>query len=97
MPPALSKPLIANPKVILQEGFDDYVVLFHPETTQSFGLNPIGLAIWKMLARERSTAEIVSALRDQCSDAPLNIDNDVTAFLTALLNTGFAGYADGGQ
>jgi SynChlorMet cassette protein ScmD len=87
--------LIANPKVVLHEGFDDYAVLFHPDTNQSFGLNPIGLLIWKMLDRKHPLAEIFNAIREQCNEVPENMQNDVESFLTALLDCGFAGYADG--
>ena len=87
---------MANPSVMLHEGFDDYAVLYHPETNQSFGLNPLGLLIWKMLDRERPVGEIITAIRERCEAVPEDMEADVESFLNELLDCGFAGYAGGG-
>ena len=38
---------IANPLIVLREEFDDWAILFDPDSGDAFGLNPIGVHIWK--------------------------------------------------
>jgi SynChlorMet cassette protein ScmD len=40
---------IANPLIVLREEFDDWAILFDPDTGNAFGLNPTGVFIWKHL------------------------------------------------
>ena len=40
---------IANPLVVLREEFDDWAILFDPDTGNAFGLNPTGVYLWKLL------------------------------------------------
>ncbi len=54
---------IANPFVILREEFDDWAVLFDPDTGHGFGLNPTGVYIWKLLDGKHSIEDMLSALR----------------------------------
>jgi len=46
--------------VVLREEFDDWAVLFNPETADAVGINPVGVAIWKLLDGRHSLEEIVS-------------------------------------
>ena len=40
---------IANPIVVLREEFDDWAVLFNPDTADALGINPVGVAVWKRM------------------------------------------------
>ena len=40
---------LANPSLVLREEFDDWAVLFDPDTGDSFGLNPVSVFIFKRL------------------------------------------------
>jgi len=40
---------ISNPMVVFREEFDDWAILFDPETGKAFGVNPIGTEIWNKL------------------------------------------------
>ncbi|RPJ51839.1 MAG: SynChlorMet cassette protein ScmD, partial [Acidobacteria bacterium] len=40
---------IANPTVVLREEFDDWAVLFNPDTAAAVGTNPVGVAVWKRM------------------------------------------------
>ncbi len=82
---------IANPIAILREEFDDYAVLFNPDTGDAIGLNPVGVAIWKLMDGMRSLPDIVNAISDQFSDTPVNLEEDVTNFMTELNDRGFVG------
>ena len=37
---------IANPYVSLREEFDDWAVLFNPDTGRGYGLSPTGVYLW---------------------------------------------------
>ena len=45
---------IANPIIVLREEFDDWAVLFNPETADAVGTNPVGVAVWKQMDGQRS-------------------------------------------
>ena len=45
---------IANPFILLREEFDDWAVVFDPDTGHGFGLNPTGVYVWKVLDGEHS-------------------------------------------
>jgi len=40
---------VPNPMVVSREEFDDWAILFDPETGKAFGVNPIGTEIWNKL------------------------------------------------
>lgn len=82
---------IANPVIVLREEFDDWAVLFNPDTADAVGTNPVGVAVWKMMDGKRSMAEIVSEVRNRFEDAPDALSNDITAFVDKLAVNGFVG------
>jgi hypothetical protein len=48
---------------VLREEFDDWAVLFDPDTGHGFGLNPAGVYVWKLLNGERTIDGICKTLR----------------------------------
>ncbi|RPJ86136.1 MAG: PqqD family peptide modification chaperone, partial [Acidobacteria bacterium] len=58
----IDKP-IANPIVVLREEFDDWAVLFNPDTAEAVGTNPVGVAVWKRMDGKRSIEDIASEIR----------------------------------
>ena len=44
---------VPNPMVVSREEFDDWAILFDPETGKAFGVNPIGTEIWNKLDGKR--------------------------------------------
>jgi len=88
----LSDKPIANPLIVLREEFDDWAILFDPDTGNGFGLNPVSVFIWKRLDGEHSVEEILKELRIECKDAPDNADEHTKEFLEELLKNGLAGY-----
>ncbi|MCP4754445.1 MAG: SynChlorMet cassette protein ScmD [Proteobacteria bacterium] len=83
--------IIANPLVILREEFDDWAVLFDPDSGKGCGLNPVGVYIWKRLDGKHTVEAIVKALRVDCNNVPDNADNYVNTFVADLLERGLAG------
>jgi SynChlorMet cassette protein ScmD len=57
-----NKPL-ANPLVVLREEFDDWAILFDPDTGHAYGLNPVSVFIWKHLDGKHTMANILESLQ----------------------------------
>jgi SynChlorMet cassette protein ScmD len=82
---------IANPIVVLREEFDDWAVLFNPDTAYAVGTNPIGVAIWKLMDGRRSIEEIVAIIKNSFDDTPDTACKEIHAFVDKLAENGFAG------
>jgi SynChlorMet cassette protein ScmD len=83
---------IANPVAVLREEFDDWAVLFNPDTAEAVGLNPVGAAIWKLLDGEHTVVQITDQIRVQFAHVPGQVEGEITAFLTDLEQRGFIGF-----
>ena len=90
--PFTNKKPIANSLVVFREEFDDWAVLFNPETAAAVGINPIGVAIWKSLDGHSDVEDIAYTIRDRFSAVPKNVHQEVTQFVTTLYEHGFVGY-----
>jgi SynChlorMet cassette protein ScmD len=82
---------IANPIVVLREEFDDWAVLFNPETAYALGTNPVGVAVWKQLDGRRSIEDIVAKIKNSFEDSPEAIAKEIAAFVDKLAENGFVG------
>ncbi len=82
---------IANPIVVLREEFDDWAVLFNPDTADAVGTNPVGVAVWKRMDGKRSIEDIVSKIKSSFEDTPDAAGREIAAFIDTLAETGFAG------
>lgn len=89
-----SKRPVANSLVVLREEFDDWAVLFDPDTGSGFGVNPVGVFVWKRLDGRHSVEDILKELRHQCEDVPDEAEQDVRHFVQALVERGLAGYTN---
>lgn len=83
---------IANPIVVLREEFDDWAVLFNPDTADAVGINPVGVAVWKRMDGQRSLEDIVAAIKDNFVDVTDTVLEEMTAFVDQLAESGFVGY-----
>ena len=61
---------IANPLIILREEFDDWAVLFDPDTGCCFGLSPTGVFVWKLLDGEHSVDDLLEDIRTMPTPCP---------------------------
>ena len=82
---------IANPRIVLREEFDDWAILFDPDTADIFGLNPVCVFIWKLLDGNHTRRDIVGELRNGCRNVPDEVENHVKSFVEDLLSKGLAG------
>ncbi len=83
--------IVANPLVVLREEFDDWAILFHPETAEAVGINPVGVAIWKLLDGKRDLTQIAEEIRNQFDSVPNSVDQEVGRFIESLIERGFVG------
>ena len=83
---------IANPVSVLREEFDDWAVLFNPDTAEAVGVSPVGVAIWKLLDGYRDLDQIVAEVQDQFVEVPDTVDQEVMDFIQDLADRGFVGY-----
>lgn len=83
---------IANPSIVFREEFDDWALLFDPDTGESYGINPVGAYIWKNLKETKNFPELVDDLQSQFDDVPENAPEDIAKFINELVDKGFAGY-----
>lgn len=84
---------IANPNVVLREEFDDWAVLFNPDSGDAEGINPVGVAVWKHMDGQRSLAEIVTEVNNSFDDVPGTASEEISVFIDTLADHGFVGYA----
>jgi SynChlorMet cassette protein ScmD len=82
---------IANPSVVLREEFDDWAVLFDPETGDGYALDPVGVYIWKRLDGKHTPEQIVTELRKDCKDVPHEAREHTGEFIEDLVKHGLAG------
>lgn len=86
-----SKP-VAHPVVVLREEFDDWAVLFHPDTAEAVGINPVGVALWKRMDGTHSLTDLVAELGELFSGVPGSAPEEVAAFVEDLEQRGFVGH-----
>ena len=82
---------IANPVVVLREEFDDWAVLFNPDTADAVGTNPVGVAVWKRMDGKKSLTDIVSEIKNSFADTPDAAFKEINAFVDRLAENAFVG------
>ncbi len=86
---------VANPMVVLREEFDDWAVLFDPDSGEAYGLDPVSIFIWRLLDGKHTQGEILEKLGKACEDGmPGEAPEHLNAFLEDLTSKGLVGYAE---
>ena len=85
-------PPVPNPLVVLREEFDDWAVLFNPDTARAAGVNPIGVSVWKLLDGKRTIDQIVGEIDRQYDAMPERAPEEIAKFIDQLATGGFVGY-----
>lgn len=89
--PDLNKP-VANPLIVLREEFDDWAILFDPDSGEAFGLNPVSVFIWKCLDGRHTIRDILKEVHENCEDVPDEAEDHLNGFIGSLVDQGLAGY-----
>jgi SynChlorMet cassette protein ScmD len=88
------KNVIANPLIVLREEFDDWAILFDPDTGNTFGLNPIGVLIWKQLDGHHTLDAIVNGIREAAVNVPSDVTGHVQAFIRNAIQFALVHHGD---
>lgn len=83
---------IANPLIVLREEFDDWAILFDPDTGHAFGINPVSVFIWRRLDGNHTVTDILTEIQDQFEDVPPEAETHIQEFIDDLKGKGLAGY-----
>ncbi len=83
---------VTNPTIVLREEFDDWAILFDPDTGHAHGINPVGVFVWKHLDGRHSLDQILNKLRQKCEAVPPDAKAHLEAFLKDLVSRGYVGY-----
>ncbi len=86
-----TKKPIVNPVVVLRKEFDDWAVLFNPDTAEAVGVNPVGVAIWELLDQQINIQEIVTNISQNFADVPSSAVQEIQTFIEDLTERGFVG------
>jgi SynChlorMet cassette protein ScmD len=82
--------MTANPLIVLREEFDDWALLFNPDTGNTFALNPLGVFIWKLLDGTQTIAEITQRIKETAEDVPDEVEKQVEDFAQDIIRLGLA-------
>lgn len=74
---------------VLEEEFEDELVLCEPVREQVVVLNPMGAAVWELCDGARSVGEIVGEIVAHTGAPSEKVREDVAAFLADLVARGF--------
>jgi SynChlorMet cassette protein ScmD len=83
---------IANSTIVFREEFDDWAIIFDPESGKAFGVNPVGALIWKSLDGKHDMSSIMNEIQNHFPDMPEDTELHIEEFLQELVKKGFAGY-----
>jgi SynChlorMet cassette protein ScmD len=89
--PHRGKKPIANPFVLLREEFDDWAILFNPDSGHGFGLSPTGVYLWKLLDGEHTLDSLVQEI-SRFTAVPEEARDHLVAFVDELIAEGLAAY-----
>ena len=92
---ATSDKPVADPKMVYRQEFDDWAVLFDPETGEAFGMNPTAAFIWERLDGKHTKEDILRCLKEECEDVvPEEASDHLESFLSGLREKGFVGFPE---
>ena len=89
----IERNIVANPMIIFREEYDDWAILFDPDSNETYGLNPTSAFVWKMLDGKKSKKNILDALEMECEEGiPEGAPKHLEDFIEDLEKHGLAGY-----
>ena len=83
---------VANHLLVLREEFDDFDVLFNPDTGNGFGLNHVSVFVFNRLDGKHTLKDIYEDICQSFDDVPENAKKAVAEFVEVLLKKGYAGF-----
>ena len=88
---------IQNPMTVLRVEFDDWAILFDPDRAMTMGINPTGVAVWKLIDGQKEIEDIVKGIKEKFSDVSISAEKEISDFIDELYSNGFIGYSLNGE
>lgn len=82
--------LKANANLVLREEFDDWAILFDPETGNTYALNPVAVIIWKHLTGVNGEEDLLHLVAQEVESLPVEARQQISSFLDAVQTLGLA-------
>ena len=74
---------------MFRQEFDDWSILFEPDTGNTYALNPVGTYIWQHLDGKHTVGEVLELLGNECEDElPQDAPTQLKTFLSGLKTDG---------
>ena len=80
---------LRNPDIVFRKEFDDWGVLFDPETGNAVALDPVAVFYWKHLDGLNDNEKLIKMLKQECEDVPEEATEHLDKFITQLEDSGF--------
>ena len=61
---------IQNPLTVLRVEFDDWAILFDPDSAKTMGINPTGVAVWKLIDGRKGIEDVVEEIKESSQMFP---------------------------
>jgi hypothetical protein len=86
-----SQVLKTKEQMVLREEFDDWAILFDPDTGRAMGISPTGATIWKCLASDAKldVQAIAGTLREEYDGIPDTVDTEILEFIDSVRKHGY--------
>ena len=84
--------IIVNPAVIIRDDFEDFGIIYNPETDKSYSINQTGVEILKHIQSQTPIPEIADKIRENFSEVPDDISGRVDMFIKTLIDKGLLFY-----
>lgn len=81
---------MADSRIVLREEFDNWAVLFDPDSGDAYGLDPVGVFYWKRFDGKRTRKQLIDELKKECEDVPPEAPVHLDAFIDSLVERGYA-------
>lgn len=84
---------IANSTIVFREEFDDWAILFDPDTNETLGMNPVSAFLWKKLDGQHNQEDILKLVKENYDDVPDDASEHINIFLADIERRGWIGFA----
>jgi SynChlorMet cassette protein ScmD len=83
---------IRHPQIVLREEFDEWGLLFDPEQGLAYGINPVGIFIWKHLDGKNTPQDLFRLVKKEFDQVPDESLDDIIEFIQTVVDKGYAGF-----
>jgi SynChlorMet cassette protein ScmD len=86
---------VPNSLSVFREEFDDWAILFNPDTGKAVGLNPVSAFIWKLLDGNHTQEDILRELKENYEEVHEDAAEHLREYIEQLVQRGYIGYEMG--